>query len=112
MPSLFLSAQAGYAAPHGARVNNSREPILNVPAVVIFVLAVLVAVHVVRWLVLSDEADRIFLLTFAFIPVRYDAALDGVLPGGAGAQIWTFVTYALIHADVTHLGFNAIWLLA
>ncbi|HET9176620.1 MAG TPA: rhomboid family intramembrane serine protease, partial [Pseudolabrys sp.] len=26
-------------------------------------------------------------------------------------DIWTFVTYALIHADWTHLGVNAIWLL-
>lgn len=110
-PSLFLCVQAGYAAPHGARVDNPREPILNVPAVVLLVLAVLVATHVVRWL-LSDQADQNLLLTFAFIPARYDTALDGVLPGGTGAQLWTFVTYALLHADLTHLGFNAIWLLA
>src|SRR5262249_44786521 len=53
-----------------------------------------------------------FLLSFAFIPVRYDSSVvlgDG-LPGG-GADIWTFVTYALIHADWTHLVVNAIWLL-
>ena len=114
-PSLFLCVQAGYAAhAHGARVNTSREPILNVPAIVVLILALLVAVHAVRWLVLSEEADQIFLLTFAFIPARYDpaGALDGVLSGGTGAQIWTFVTYALIHADITHLGFNSIWLLA
>ena len=34
------------------------------------------------------------------------------LPGGCGAQVWTFFTYALVHADLTHLGFNALWLLA
>ena len=28
-----------------------------------------------------------------------------------GREIWTFVTYAFIHADLTHLGFNALWLL-
>ena len=38
--------------------------------------------------------------------------LGGVLPGGFGAQVWTFFTYSLIHADLTHLGFNALWLLA
>ncbi len=38
--------------------------------------------------------------------------LGGILPGGFGAQIWTFFTYALIHADLMHLGFNALWLLA
>jgi len=37
--------------------------------------------------------------------------LGGVLPGGFGAQLWTFVTYALIHADWTHYGVNAVWLL-
>jgi membrane associated rhomboid family serine protease len=33
------------------------------------------------------------------------------LPGGWGAQIWTFVTYSLFHASWIHLGVNAIWLL-
>jgi len=33
------------------------------------------------------------------------------LPGGLGAQIWTFVTYALLHASWIHLGVNAIWFL-
>src|SRR4029077_3517014 len=52
-------------------------------------------------------------LTCAFIPARYDNSLvlGGTLPGGFGAEIWTFVTYSLIHADWTHLGVNAMWLL-
>jgi membrane associated rhomboid family serine protease len=97
-----------------ARVEQTREPIFNVPGVVIALLAVLGLVHAVRELVLSPIDDRLFLLTFAFIPARYDASLllGGVLPGGFGAQIWTFFTYALIHADITHLLFNAVWLLA
>ena len=45
----------------------------------------------------------------ATIPARCS---DGILPGGAGAEIWTFFTYALLHADWMHLGFNAVWLLA
>ena len=51
---------------------------------------------------------------FAFVPARYDASAltDGILPGGSGAEVWTFFTYALLHADWTHLGFNAVWLLA
>ncbi len=91
-----------------------REPILNVPAAVVVILAVLAAVHAVRVGLLSEQADRELLLTFAFMPVRYDGAnmLGAVLPGGAGAQVWTFVTYALLHADFTHLAVNAIWLLA
>ena len=89
-----------------------REPIFNIPPVIIAVLAVLALVHVVRTYVFSEQQDVEFLLTFAFIPVRYDNSvmLGDALPGG-GADVWTFVTYAFIHADWTHLGVNAIWLL-
>jgi membrane associated rhomboid family serine protease len=89
-----------------------REPLFNIPPVVVAVLAVLALIHVVRTLVLSDQQDIVYLLTFAFIPARYDtSALGGVLPGGFGAELWTFVSYALIHADWTHYGVNAVWLL-
>ena len=90
-----------------------REPLFNIPPVVVALLTVLALIHAVRTLALSDEQDVEFLLTFAFIPARYDTSvvLGGVLPGGFGAELWTFVTYALIHADWTHFGVNAVWLL-
>jgi membrane associated rhomboid family serine protease len=82
----------------------------NVPLVVTALLVVLVLVHAGRAL-LVENGEVEFLLLFAFIPVRYEAGFVP-LPGGLPADIWTFVTYALIHADLMHLGFNAIWLLA
>ena len=90
----------------------NREPIFNIPPVVLAVLAVLALVHLARILLLTEQQDIEFLLTFAFIPARYDSSvvLGGTLPGG-GADIWTFVTYALIHADWTHFGVNAAWFL-
>ncbi len=90
-----------------------REPLFNVPSIVVALLALLALIHAVRTFLLSDDQDVAFLLSFAFIPARYDASavLDGPLPGGFGAEIWTFVTYSLIHADWTHFGINAIWLL-
>ena len=90
----------------------TREPIFNVPPVVIATVAVLVLVHALRMLVLTDDQDLQFLLTFAFIPARYgsDAAAAG-LPGGFGAELWTFFTYAFLHADLLHLGMNLAWLL-
>lgn len=90
-----------------------REPLFNIPSVIIAALALLALIHVVRTMVLSDEQDIQFLLTFAFIPARYDSSvlLDGPLPGGFGAELWTFITYSLIHADWMHFGVNAIWLL-
>lgn len=90
-----------------------REPLFNIPPVIVAVLAVLALVHALRTYVLTSDQDMEFLLTFAFIPSRYDASavLGGVLPGGFGAELWTFVTYAVIHADWMHYGVNAVWLL-
>jgi membrane associated rhomboid family serine protease len=85
----------------------------NVPAAVIGTVAVLVLVHALRTLVLSDAEDLRFLLTFAFIPARYDTdlVLGGAFPGGFGADLWTFFTYAFLHADLLHIGLNLAWLL-
>jgi len=90
-----------------------REPLFNVPAVIIAMVALLALVHAVRTWLLSDDQNIEFLLAFAFIPARYDTSvvLGGALPGGFGAEVWTFITYSLIHADWTHFGLNAIWLL-
>lgn len=90
-----------------------REPLFNIPTVIVALIAVLAGIHGIRTLLLSDEQNIEFLLTFAFIPVRYDASIvpSGALPGGFGAEVWTFVTYSLIHADWMHFGVNSIWLL-
>jgi membrane associated rhomboid family serine protease len=87
------------------------EPILNVPAVVSAIIGALVIVHAVRTLWLTPDEDFNFILEFAFIPARYSHASSEAFPGGLGADIWTFVTHAFIHADVIHLGVNIAWLL-
>jgi membrane associated rhomboid family serine protease len=90
------------------------ERMLNVPAVVVALLAVLALVQAVLAWVLTPAQTTEFLLLFAFIPARYDTSVlpDVAWPGGWAADTWTFVTYALIHADLSHLIFNAVWLLA
>jgi membrane associated rhomboid family serine protease len=90
-----------------------REPIFNIPTVIVALLAALALIHAARTLLLTEEQDVEFLFTFAFIPARYDTSvvLGGALPGGGGAEVWSFVTYSLLHATWTHLGVNAIWLL-
>ncbi|BAT60160.1 rhomboid family protein [Variibacter gotjawalensis] len=97
-------------------MQRSREPIFNIPAVVLLTIAAMVLVHVVRQYGLTSQQDRTFLLEFAFFPARYDPSVlkevGGIWPGGVGAQVWSFVTYAFIHGDWTHLGLNAIWFLA
>jgi membrane associated rhomboid family serine protease len=91
---------------------NPREPIFNLPAPIVATVAVLVLVHVARILLLTDEQDVDFVLTFGFIPARYGSEVAiGPLLGGFGADLWTFFTYAFIHADWTHLGLNLAWLI-
>lgn len=91
-----------------------RERIFNVPTVILLLLAAMVAIHVLREFVLSEDADLRTLIYFAFIPARYEPSIlpAGVVPGGHGAEFWTFVTYAFLHGDWMHLGVNAAWLLA
>lgn len=91
----------------------SREPIFNVPPVIVATVAVLVGVHAFRMFALSETEDTRLLLAFAFIPARYstDPLLHGSLPGGFGADLWTFFTYAFLHADLLHIGLNLAWLI-
>jgi membrane associated rhomboid family serine protease len=88
-------------------------PALNVPGIVLWLIALLAAVHLVRlYGLVSDET---VIRYFAFIPARFsgDLALesgDSLLEQGARA--WTLVTYSFLHADWVHLGFNSVWMLA
>jgi len=93
-------------------VTQQSEPVFNVPLVVIATVAVLALVHALRMYGLSEAEDARFLLTFAFIPARYSITqgVAAALPGGFGADLWTFFTYAFLHADLLHLGVNVAWL--
>ena len=74
-------------------------------------LVVMAGIHAVRALLpLATDQDVIW--TFGFVPARYDASvLAGQFPGGTGAQVWTFLTYAFLHADLSHIVFNMLWML-
>jgi membrane associated rhomboid family serine protease len=88
----------------------NREPIFNVPGGVLATLAILIAVHITLSL-LTPELREWWILTLAFIPARY-AGFASQLPGGDTAAVTSFVTHMAVHADVVHLGFNSVWLLA
>src|SRR6516225_6097188 len=94
---------------------NAREPVFNLPPVVLGLVAVLCFIHAMLALVLSPDTGEMILELFAFDPLRYHAGITlelAPLPGGMAAAIWTFVTYAFFHANLTHLVFNLIWLVA
>jgi len=88
----------------------AREPAFLVPSSVMAMLALMTAVHILRSFLGSYE-DLQVLAWFAFIPARYvDTFVQ--LPGGLPADVWTFVTYALLHGSWVHLFTNAIWMVA
>jgi len=88
-----------------------REPILTLPGALTAYIVLLAVIHAVRAL-LPVEWDYWVLEMFAFIPKRYDSTLLAIpLPGGVGAKIWTFLTYSLLHANISHILFNVLWLL-
>jgi membrane associated rhomboid family serine protease len=88
----------------------AHEPIFNLPPVVTATVALLALIHAVRAYLLPEEADIQLLLWFAFIPARYDDLV--AYPGGLGADVWTFVSYGLLHDGWLHLGLNVIWFVA
>jgi membrane associated rhomboid family serine protease len=87
-----------------------REPILTLPPALTAYIILLAVIHFRVFL--PVEWENWTTDVFGFIPKRYDSALiDLPFPGGEGAKVWTFVTYSLLHANLTHLGFNVLWLL-
>jgi membrane associated rhomboid family serine protease len=91
-------------------VPQPKEPLFNVPTVVLVVITVLIVVHVGR-LMLPEDLDTWLVVAGAFVPSRYAGDAD-VLPGGSLALLTSPLTYQLLHGDITHLAFNSLWLLA
>jgi membrane associated rhomboid family serine protease len=88
-----------------------REPLLTLPGALTAYVLLLAVIHVVRML-LPFDLDDVVIQMFGFIPKRYDSTLLALtFPGGAGAKVWSFVTYSLLHANLSHIGFNVLWLL-
>jgi membrane associated rhomboid family serine protease len=83
------------------------QPAINIPTVVLGVVGLLISLHVLFW-ALGESWQVWSVYALSFIPVRLGGG--DPIPYPHGAQIWTFFTYALLHADVYHLGFNCIWL--
>ena len=108
---LESSLESSPQEPSGEPPEAPREPILTLPGALTAYIALLAVIHGLRMLLPFDVDDTIIEM-FGFIPKRYDSTLlDVTFPGGAGAKVWTFVSYSLLHANLTHIGFNVLWLL-
>jgi membrane associated rhomboid family serine protease len=82
------------------------QPIFNIPPVTGMILAVEIAIHLLR-LLLPYQLDNLLIGIFAFIPARF------TLPGAFDwAAIVSPLTYQLLHAGFAHLAMNMLALLA
>jgi len=87
----------------------AREPILTLPSALTAYVLLIAVIHL--RVLLPSEFEDWTIAVFGFIPGRYDATPVELFPGGAGAKVWTFVSYSLLHANLTHIVFNVLWLL-
>ncbi|HTV68482.1 MAG TPA: rhomboid family intramembrane serine protease [Rhizobiaceae bacterium] len=95
------------AATESAQAEQRREPVFNVPAIVIAFIAICAAIHLVRVYLLTDEQNLTLLVYAAFFPIRYSGQFD--------LDIFAFtstVSYSLLHGSVAHLAINMVWLAA
>ncbi|WP_432283693.1 rhomboid family intramembrane serine protease [Aminobacter sp. BA135] len=84
-----------------------REPVFNLPAIVIAIIGACVAIHLIRVYILSSDQDFALVVRAAFIPIRYSGQYD--------LEIWAFtspLTYAFLHGGFAHLALNMVWLAA
>lgn len=88
-------------------VEQRREPVFNIPAVVAALIAACVSVHLVRIYLLSFDQDLELLFRTAFIPIRYSGQFPLDIYG-----FTSLFTYALLHGGLAHLAINMIWLAA
>jgi membrane associated rhomboid family serine protease len=116
----------------------AREPIFNLPASVLAVIAALVGIHALRSWVFSEIDDFRLLIDWAVVPARWavayggasvDAVLSAIGQAGEGTQTLeaglaryvlsqesgrplTGLTYALLHGSWAHVMLNSVWLAA
>lgn len=91
----------------GSSDTRKREPMFNLPAVVIGLIAVCATIYLLQTYVLTDRQGFWLILNFAFIPLRY----TGGYPLDLGMFI-SPVSYSLLHGGAGHLIVNMIWLAA
>jgi len=82
-----------------------RQPFLNAPAVVLWLIGALFLVHVAMTLAPAKMADEL-LTRFAFTPASY---------ARGGDLFWLavpWVSHMALHGSFLHVGMNCLWLLA
>ncbi len=95
-------------------------PVFNLPPVVTWLVVAMVLVHVLRvaiWLILPASVDGRIISFLGFVPIRVLnlVGADGLsadLVLGVAVQLVPFVSHIFLHADIMHLSFNLLWMMA
>ncbi|MFN0264027.1 rhomboid family intramembrane serine protease [Tepidamorphus sp. 3E244] len=104
-----MDDQEPFAEPIEERIN---PPAFNVPMILVWLIAGLIGVHVLRYL-LDARTDLWVVFAFGFLPGRYvQTTLDMPMPLGVLGDLLGPVTYTFLHGSWLHLFSNSIWLLA
>lgn len=96
------------------RETSRNQPFLRAPAVVLWLIVLLVAAHAARVFVFGRYSDMLF-VTYGFVPARYSQhylASHSINPGNVLEQALPFVTYMFLHGSFMHVTVNSLWLLA
>ncbi len=124
--------------PSGHPAPTQREPILNLPTAIVWLIVVLAAIQGIRSLLPAYD-DYVLMSWFAFVPARLSLwlapdRLDDVVSALAmasqgadladrlqlvrllladgGPRLWTVLSYGLLHGSWLHLITNLVWLAA
>lgn len=116
----------------------AREPALNLPPVIVWLLAILALIQAGRGL-LSNYGDYTVISWLAFVPARLtlwleperlDEVVNALAQSAAGqdvadrlqlarlllaeggVRLWTLLTYGFLHGSWMHLASNGLWLAA
>jgi membrane associated rhomboid family serine protease len=84
-----------------------REPVFNMPPVVLGLIGICVLVYVIGAYLLSPQQYLFLLANAAFIPIRYGGQYELDL-----SAFTSIITYSLLHGSIPHLVVNMIWLAA
>lgn len=103
--TISMSQPEPYRAPQPAM--QKREPMFNLPGIVILLLTLCTGIHLLRTYVLTTEQDFDLIIRAAFVPIRYSG--EFVLDSYAFTSPFT---YALLHGSFAHLAVNMVWMAA
>ncbi|MEP1933251.1 MAG: rhomboid family intramembrane serine protease [Roseibium sp.] len=87
----------------------SEPPVFNLPNIIVWLGAGLIAIHLVRTFLLPTSYDNLIVYFLGFWPIKY-TALSSLSAIDMASSLWAFVSYSLLHGGAMHLTFNLLWM--